>query len=79
MPADDASWKKNVSAVKCDDFLGPLPGPTTVLPAEANELDFFHLMKFGIFEHIAEETNRYAEDKIGQSLTVSGGVFLSRR
>ena len=65
MPADDASWKKNVSAVKCDDFLGPLPGPTTVLPAEANELDFFHLlMKFGIFEHIAEETNRYAEDKI---------------
>ena len=35
---------------------------TTILPAEATELDFlFMMMNSDIFQYIADETNRYAE------------------
>lgn len=61
----DDTWKKDLTNVNCLPFHGPAPGATTILPPEANELDFFHLMmKSELFQHIADETNRYAEEKI---------------
>ena len=60
-------WPKNFSAVRCEQFNGADPGPTTVLPGDANKLDFFQLMfNAALFEEIASKTNRYAEDKIRQ-------------
>ena len=56
---------KKLSTFDCHQFQGPPPGATTILPAEATELDFlFMMMNSDIFQYIADETNRYAEEKV---------------
>ena len=37
-------WEKNLSTFDCHQFQGPPPGATTILPAEATELDFLFMM-----------------------------------
>ncbi|KAK3108956.1 hypothetical protein FSP39_019728 [Pinctada imbricata] len=62
-------WTDRLRRFTIEDFNGT-PGPTTILPSDANEIDFFNLLfPSELLEKIAEETNRYAEseqDKKGQ-------------
>lgn len=60
---DRRAWREMLQNVDLEDFTGT-PGPTRTLDATAEEIDFFNLM-FPVFlyEVIARETNRYAEQE----------------
>ncbi|KAK3107672.1 hypothetical protein FSP39_019607 [Pinctada imbricata] len=56
-------WTDRLRRFTIEDFNGT-PGPTTILPSDANEIDFFNLLfPSELLEKIAEETNRYAESE----------------
>ena len=60
-----SNWTKDLSSVTCHAFTGPLPGPTTVLDENANELDFLNLLfSDRLYEYIALQTNNYAQRKM---------------
>uniref|UniRef100_A0A8W8P1P5 PiggyBac transposable element-derived protein domain-containing protein n=1 Tax=Magallana gigas TaxID=29159 RepID=A0A8W8P1P5_MAGGI len=60
---DRRTWREMLRNVDLEDFTGT-PGPTKELNATAEEIDFFHLMfPDDLYELIATETNRYAEQK----------------
>ncbi|KAK3108149.1 hypothetical protein FSP39_002030 [Pinctada imbricata] len=56
-------WTDRLRRFTIEDFNGT-PRPTTILPSDANEIDFFNLLfPSELLEKIAEETNRYAESE----------------
>lgn len=60
---DRCAWREMLRNVDVEDFTGT-PGLTRTLDATAEEIDFFNIM-FPVFlyEIIARETNRYAEQE----------------
>ena len=61
---NNGEWTLNVSDhIRVKDFREPV-GPTQILPAESEEMDFFlQLFPEEFFENIAVETNRYANEQ----------------
>ena len=62
-----AEWSANTHNIDVNQFTEGT-GPTHPLPVDADELDFlFYFWNDGMFELIAAETNRYAQQKIEAS------------
>ena len=60
-PALPQTWTEQLSTSVIEDFVEH-PGPNTVLEASKKEIDFFHLLfTEDLYELIARETNKYAE------------------
>lgn len=60
--ADYNRWTDNIRDINIPAFIGPQPGPTQILQADKNELDFLNLLfPEELYSLILEETNSYAQ------------------
>ena len=62
LPAD---WTKTLTASNVLPFSVQNPGPTNILSANGQEIDFFQLIFADeLYKHLVQETNLYAQQKI---------------
>lgn len=60
--ADYNCWTDNIGDINIPAFIGPQPGPTQILKANKNKLDFLNLLfPEELYSLILEETNSYAQ------------------
>ena len=62
LPAD---WTKTLTGLNVLSFSVQNPGPTNIIPANRQEIDFFELIfPDKLYEHLVQKNNLYAQQKI---------------